>query len=218
MASGSSSDQPISVPSDASTYPDFKAYHQPAPEDRIASKKITLNKTSSFSKDRNGPIVVKDYLDGTFKLEGSQSEKVEMQTELLFEAANFQKRRGWFETDIAKGAAASKSEFDFWTVASQFDGAKNVAPLAQKHLTCYSAMGDVERCHKITSRHRTKGSNRKLDSTTQAYCEIAISESNKRRREDSQSKGHTVMDAFRSRMRAAVRARKEQEGFMKQGR
>ena len=72
-------------------------------------------------------------------------------------------------------------------------------------------MGDVEQCHKITSRHRTKGSNRKLDSTTQAYCEIAISESNKRRREDSQSKGHTVMVAFHSRMRAAVRARKEQE-------
>ncbi len=35
--------------------------------------------------------VVKDYLDGTFK--GSQSGKVEMQTEIMFEAANFQKRR-----------------------------------------------------------------------------------------------------------------------------
>ena len=75
--------------------------------------------------------------------------------------SNFQKRLGssWFETDIAKGAASSKSDFDFWTVASQFDGAKNVAPLAQKLLTCYSAMGDVERCHKLTYRHQTKYSN-----------------------------------------------------------
>jgi hypothetical protein len=89
--------------------------------------------------------VVKDYLDGTFK--GSQSEKMVLQTESLLESANFQKRWGWFETDTAKGAAASKSEFDFWTVASQFEGAKNVAPLAQKLLTCYSAMGDVERTH-----------------------------------------------------------------------
>ena len=54
-----------------------------------------------------------------------------------------------------QGAASSKSDFDFWTVASQFDGAKNVAPLAQKLLTCYSAMGDVERVHKVTNRHRT---------------------------------------------------------------
>jgi hypothetical protein len=112
---------------------------------------------------------------------------------------------------MARGAAASKSEFDFWTVASQFEGAKNVYPLAQKLLTCYSAMGDVERTHKHTSRHRDKYSNRKMDSTTQAYCEIAITESNKRRREASKSKVISVMDAFRSRMRAVVRARKQQE-------
>jgi hypothetical protein len=70
--------------------------------------------------------VVKDYLEGTFK--GSQAEKVAMQTETLLEAANFQKRLGWFETDIAAGAAPSKSDFDFWTVASKFAGAKNVPP------------------------------------------------------------------------------------------
>ncbi len=70
--------------------------------------------------------------------------------------SNFQKRLGssWFETDIAKGAASSKSDFDFWTVASQFDGAKNVAPLAQKLLTCNSAIGDV--VHKVTNRHRDR--------------------------------------------------------------
>ena len=62
--------------------------------------------------------VVKDYLDGTFKW--SQSENVALQTEIL-EAANFQKKSGWFGTDIAKGAASSKPDFDFWTVASQFD-------------------------------------------------------------------------------------------------
>ena len=51
-----------------------------------------------------------------------------------------------------------------------------------------------------------------MDSTTQAYCEIA--ESNKRRREDTKLKGETVMEAFRSRMCAAVRARKEGETVM----
>jgi hypothetical protein len=146
--------------------------------------------------------VVKDYLDGTCK--GSQSEKDGLRTDILLEAANFQKRQGWFETDIAKGAAANKSEFDFWTIASQFEDAKNVAPLAQKLLTCYSAMGDVEITHKHTSRHRTKYSSKKMDSTSQAYCEIAIAESNKRRREDTKLKGNTVMEAFRSRRRAAV--------------
>jgi hypothetical protein len=49
-----------------------------------------------------------------------------------------------------------------------------------------------------------------MDSTTQAYCEIAISQSNKRRREASKLKGISVMDAFRS-MRAFVGARKQQE-------
>jgi hypothetical protein len=93
--------------------------------------------------------VVKDYPVE----KGSQPEKVALQTEILLEAAIFKKQRSWFETDIAKGAASSKSDFDFWTIASQFDGAKNVAPLAQKLLTSYSAMGDVELCFKLTSRH-----------------------------------------------------------------
>jgi hypothetical protein len=74
-------------------------------------------------------------------------------TEILLEEADFQKQQGWFETDIAKGVASSKSDFDFLTVALQFDGAKNVAPLAHKLLACYSAMGCVERCLKLTSRH-----------------------------------------------------------------
>jgi hypothetical protein len=44
----------------------------------------------------------------------------------------------------------------------------------------------------------------------QAYCEIAAG--NKRQRElPNRSKGSTLVDAFRSRMRAAVRARKERE-------
>ena len=39
MASGSSSDQPITVPSESSVYPDFKAFHRPAPDVRLPSKK-----------------------------------------------------------------------------------------------------------------------------------------------------------------------------------
>jgi hypothetical protein len=39
MALGSSSDQPLSVDSESTAYPDFKVYHRPAPDDRLASKK-----------------------------------------------------------------------------------------------------------------------------------------------------------------------------------
>ncbi len=37
-------------------------------------------------------------------------------------------------------------------------------------------MVDVERCHKVTARTRTKVRNRKIDLTTEAYCKIAVSE------------------------------------------
>ncbi len=46
-------------------------------------------------------------------------------------------------------------------------------------------------------------------SATETYCEIAIAESNKRRREHPHSNKYNVIDAFRSRMRDAVQARKE---------
>jgi hypothetical protein len=39
MASGSSSDQPLSVDSESSVYSDFKVYHRQAQDDRLASKK-----------------------------------------------------------------------------------------------------------------------------------------------------------------------------------
>ena len=65
-------------------------------------------------------------------------------------------------------------------------------------------MGDAERCHKLTARHRTKFSNRKMASTTEAYCEIAIAESNRRRREQSSRNVQNVMSAFQASMRAAV--------------
>ena len=39
MAAGSSSDQPLLVSSESSAYPDFKAYHRLAPDDRLPSKK-----------------------------------------------------------------------------------------------------------------------------------------------------------------------------------
>jgi hypothetical protein len=60
MDSGSSSDQPITVPSESSVYPDFKAFHRPAPDDRLASKKshieqnfyiLKKNKRANRSED-----------------------------------------------------------------------------------------------------------------------------------------------------------------------
>jgi hypothetical protein len=60
MASGSSSNRPISVPSELSVYPDFKAFHRPAPDDRHASKKshieqnfyiLKRNKRANRSED-----------------------------------------------------------------------------------------------------------------------------------------------------------------------
>ena len=52
-----------------------------------------------------------------------------------------------------------------------------------KEASSYSSRGDVERCHQLFSRHRSKYSNKKLDTTIESFCEIAIAESNKRRRE-----------------------------------
>ena len=138
--------------------------------------------------------MVKDYLDGTFNM--SQAEKVALQIEILLEAANFQTRLECFGTDMVKAAASGKSDFDFWTVASHFDGSMHVAPLAQKLLSCYSAMGAAECVHKITARQLEKYSNRKLDPNTEAYCEIAIAESNKRLRENTLSRQQNVMEAF----------------------
>ena len=93
--------------------------------------------------------------------------------------------------------AKCKSEFDFWAISAQFDGAKHVTPWAQTLLSCYSSMIDVEWCHKFTSRHRSQYSNEKVDNTTEV-------ESNKWQQEKDGSHGPTVTDALpvRSHMRA----------------
>ncbi len=49
--SGSSSDQPISVDKESSLYPAIKAYHRPAPDDRLASKNSHVEQKNSFSKE-----------------------------------------------------------------------------------------------------------------------------------------------------------------------
>jgi hypothetical protein len=49
----SSTDQLISVPSESSVYPDFKALHWPAPNDRLASKKNHIEQKFNILK-RNG--------------------------------------------------------------------------------------------------------------------------------------------------------------------
>ncbi len=50
-----------------------------------------------------------------------------------------------------------------------------------------------------------------MESTTEAYCETAMAESNTRRREHPHSKEHYAIEAIQSRMRSVVLARKEQE-------
>jgi hypothetical protein len=155
--------------------------------------------------------VVQDLHRGTLK--GSPDDRAALQTDILLETANFRKLRGWFASDAAKRVATVKSEFDFWTTAAQYDDAKNVSSLAQKLLTSYSSMGEVERCHKLelTARHRTTYSNRKMAASTEAYREIAIAKSNKTRKKKSSREEQNVMGAFRDGMQAAVKRRKEQE-------
>jgi hypothetical protein len=104
-----------------------------------------------------------------YQFKGSEIDKAELKTNIVLEAANFRSKRRWFGSDIANRMAISKCEFEFWVVAGETEDGKRVAPLAMKLLSCCSAMGDVERCHKVTARTRTKVSNRKLDSTTEAY-------------------------------------------------
>ena len=52
---------------------------------------------------------------------------------------------GWYECDAARRIASIKSEFDFWTILSHYDDAKNVSSFAQKLLTCYSSIRNVEK-------------------------------------------------------------------------
>jgi hypothetical protein len=66
-------------------------------------------------------------------------------------------------------------------------------------------MGGVERCHKVTVRTRTKVSKRKLDSTTESYCKIAVSESNRGRK----AQEPYAMQACRSRLRKLTKLREE---------
>ena len=159
-----------------SSYPDFTSYHQQVPDHCLPSKKnhIEQNYFITNRVSRNKTLVC----NATFQ--GSDIEKADLKTNMVLEAAHFRSKRGWFATDIASRVARTKSECEFWVVAGETEAAKNVASLAQKLLSCSSSMGDVERCHKVTARTRTKVSNRKLASTTEAYCKIAVSESNKR--------------------------------------
>ena len=71
---------------------------------------------------------VQDFLLGTLK--GSPDDRAALQTDILLEAANFRKLRGWFASDAARRVATVKSEFDFWTIAAQYDDAKNLSSLA----------------------------------------------------------------------------------------
>lgn len=162
-----------------------------------------------FACDRSGECfqaVVEDYINGTFQ--GSESDKADLKTNIVLQAAHFRSKRRWFGTEMASKIASSKSEFEFWVVAGETDDGKAVAPLAMKLLSCCSAMGEVERTHKVTSRTRTKNSNRKFDSTTEAYCTIAVSESNKRQSEQIRP---NVMQAFRERVRNLRKVRSMRE-------
>ena len=58
------------------------------------------------------------------------------------------------------------------------EAAASTKTLAQKLLTCYSAMDNVERTHKLTY---DSYSNRMMGITTQAYCETAIVDSESRK-------------------------------------
>ena len=46
--------------------------------------------------------------------------------------------------------------------------------MALKLLSCCAAEFDVEICHKVTARTKTKVGTRKLNSTTEANCKIAV--------------------------------------------
>ena len=68
-------------------------------------------------------------------------------------------------------------------------------------------MGDVERCHKVTARTRTKLSK-------ESWCTIAISEINKRRREKATSSKlrlPNAMQVFRAHIQKSIRTRAERE-------
>ena len=89
-----------------------------------------------------GEEYVKDYLDDTGTFKGAQPEKAALQTDILLEAANKKNGGVGLPDRHSLRSCFMQIRFRFWTVTSQFDGAKNVAPLAQRLLACYRAMGE----------------------------------------------------------------------------
>ena len=81
---------------------------------------------------------------------------------------------GWFECDAARSIASIKCEFDFWTILSHYDDAKNVPSFAQKLLTCHSSIRNVERCHKLIARHRTQFINREIASQQKHVVKLQL--------------------------------------------
>ena len=72
-----------------------------------------------------------------------------------------------------------------WEAAVQFDAAPITGSLNLKLATCVSGIGKCERHHKSTQQHRTKQGNRKLGSTTAAFCEIKMACCTRRRENES---------------------------------
>lgn len=105
-----------------------------------------------------------------------------MTTAAMKEIGDFRQGRGWFgrPDSIELGKSADKGAQLLWEAAVLFDAAPITGPLNLKLATCVSGIGKCERHHKSTQQHRTKQGNRKLGSTTAAFCEIKMACSTRR--------------------------------------
>jgi hypothetical protein len=100
-----------------------------------------------------------------------------------------------------------------WEAAVTFEAAPITGPLNLKLATCVSGIGKCERHHKSTQQHRTKQGNRKLGSTTAAFCEIKMAcctrrQENETRKRDEENKTRpSILALFKDSMRKFARHR-----------
>ena len=154
------------------------------------------NASASFNQ------ILADYMEGTI---ADVEKRVDSEAACQIEIAQFRRKMGWFGSKAAEKLASGPA-YTFWMVAAENNSAENVGSLCIKLVTCVSGSSAVERHHKNTALIRNKRSNRKLSSTTAAYCNLKMSLSTQKKKDMQQP---NIIQMFKKGMAKLCREREE---------